>query len=151
MEGTETYVDQPEERVVYGGDKYISREKVAQGYGFLEFILRRGFRDEKGVFLRRNSLFLSTEEFPDGLRGGVSLLEHSTVNIASIKCWGVANLLEKEEGHEPGDNRESRRHGAREEIRVFLQELVVTEQVWEPFCRTRKCSSDDGSISNTQS
>ena len=44
-----------------------------------------------------------------------------------IRQLRVANLLKEEKGHKPGKDRETRRHSAREEVRVLLQELVVTE------------------------
>jgi hypothetical protein len=70
---------------------------------------------------------------------------------SSTRYERVANLLEKEKGHEPGDDRESRRYGTREEIRVLLQKLAVAEQIREPFRRTRKCAPNDGPIPNTRS
>jgi hypothetical protein len=63
----------------------------------------------------------------------------------------VTHLLEEDTGHEPSNDREGGRDGTGEEVRVLLQELVVTEQTGEPFCRTRERTSDYGSIPNTQS
>ena len=48
----------------------------------------------------------------------------------------IANLLEEEKCYEPSNDRETCRHSAREKVRILLQELVVTEQVGEPFGRT---------------
>jgi len=47
----------------------------------------------------------------------------------------VTYLLEEDTGHDPSNDRESRRHSTREEVRVLFQELAVTEQVGEPFRR----------------
>lgn len=63
----------------------------------------------------------------------------------------VTNLLEEEKGDEPGNDRVSRGHSARKEIRVLLQKLAAAEHVREPFRRTRKRASNDGSIPNTRS
>lgn len=79
----------------------------------------------------------------------MSLLEDSVVSTVENKTVKrVTDLLEKESGDEPGDNGESRGDCTRKEVRVFFKELAVTEQVGEPFCRTRKCTSNDGPIPN---
>ena len=149
MQGTESDLDQRDERVIRGGDDYILREEVTQRYRFP--ILRWNFRSKKRVSFRCDTIFLSTKEFPDGLRRRVSLLGNSVISLVRHETLENANLLVEEKGHEPYDGRESRRHCAREEVRVLLQKFVVAEQVGEPFCRTRKCSPDDGSIPKTRS
>ena len=148
LQGTERDVDQRDERVVNGGDDHISREEVAQCRRFLRSFLKWCFRGEKRVFLRGNSLFLSKKEFPNGLRRGVGLLEDLIISLIQYKAVKSANLFKEEKGHEPSNNRESRGHSARKEIRVLLQEFAVAEQAGEPLRRARKCSPDDRSIPN---
>jgi len=78
----ESYVDQREKCVVHRDDDYISREKVAERYRFLQFI----FRGEKRTFLRRNSLFPSTKEFPNGRRRGAGLIGIQSSTWSSNKA-----------------------------------------------------------------
>ena len=132
------HVDKRKERVVPGGDNHISRKEVPQRYRSLKPILGRGFRAEEGVFLRCSSLSLSAKELLNGLRRGVGLLGRSIINLVEYKMGGIPNLLEKEKGHDPSNDRESRGHSTREEIRVLFQKSVVAERVGEPFRWTRK-------------
>jgi hypothetical protein len=81
----------------------------------------------------------------------VGLSGRSIINLVEYKMVGIPNLLEEEKGHDPSNDRESRGHSAREEIRVLLQKLVFAEQVREPFRWTRKCAPNNGPIINTQS
>jgi hypothetical protein len=107
--------------------------------------VRRGSSSDPTRFFspRRNSRI----GFGDGwVYWGAS----SSISLG-IKRWRVANLFEKEKGHNPRNDRESRRHSAREEIWILLQKPVVTEHVREPFRRTRKCAPNDGPIPNTRS
>ena len=66
LEGTERHVDESKDRVVRGGDEYVSREEPTEGYRCFGFI---SSLDEswgkKRVLLRRDSPFASTKKLPD--------------------------------------------------------------------------------------
>ena len=152
MQDAESDFDQGEERVVRGGDDYVSPgEEVTEWDRFLESILRRSFGGQEIIFFRRNSLFLSAKEFPNGLRRGVSLLEYSVIDLIRYKTPESANLLKEEKCHKPSDDRESCGYCTRKEIRALLQKLAVAEQAGESLRRTRKCSPNSGSVPNTRS
>ena len=80
----------------------------------------------------------------------MSLSGNSITNPGRHKALEKTNLLLEENGHDTYDGRKSRRHSAREEIRVLFQKLAVTEQVGEPLHRTRKYSPDEGPIPKTR-